>query len=135
MPTDKITLAHLPCTHEGKAPRRIVESRGEMAILHPAGPVYNPVYFDLQPGSGNVRGRHYHKTKTETFYVIAGSCRLSYMDLDTGEAGTVAARKGDMLTIMPRCAHSLEALESCSVIEFSLEDVEYTEDTVGYFMG
>jgi dTDP-4-dehydrorhamnose 3,5-epimerase-like enzyme len=132
MDTDKITIAHLPDRIDGNSPRRIVELRGEMAILHPVGPVYNPVYFDAEPGPGNVRGQHYHKTKTEVFYVISGSCRLSYLDLDTGVAGKVTARPGDMVTIMPRCAHSLEALELCRVFEFSLHDVEYARDTVGY---
>jgi quercetin dioxygenase-like cupin family protein len=94
--------------------------------------VFNTVYFDLEPGAANVRGQHYHKTKTEVFYVISGSCRLSYLDLDTGLAGTVIAHPGDMVTIMSRCAHSLEALEFCRVFEFSLHDVAYASDTVKY---
>jgi len=132
VPTDKITIRSLPCRNEGKIPRRIVESRGEMAILHPAGPVYNPVHFDLAAGPGNLRGQHYHETKTEIFYIIAGSCRLTYVDLDDGGKGTIEAGSGDMVTILPRCAHSFEALEYCQVIEFSLQDVDYSVDTIPY---
>jgi quercetin dioxygenase-like cupin family protein len=134
MATDKISVSHLPCTKDGNSPRRIVEPRGEMAILHPAGPVYNPVYFDVLPGRANVRGQHYHKTKTEQFYIISGSCRLSYRDLDTGETGEITAQQGDTVTIMPGCAHSLEALEYCQAVEFSLHDVEYAADTIPYQM-
>jgi dTDP-4-dehydrorhamnose 3,5-epimerase-like enzyme len=129
MATDKIVITRLPCGNEGNVPRRILESRGEMAILHPVGPVYNPVYFDLKPGHGNVRGRHYHNTKTEIFYLISGSCRLTWLDLDTGEKGALEAHQGDLVTIKPRCAHRFEAMEYCQVVEFSKEDVEYSRDT------
>ncbi len=101
-----------------------------MAILHPSGPVYNPAYFDIRPGKDNIRGQHYHKSKTETFYVISGHCRIRYLDLDTGEIGSIEIRQSDMVTILPRCAHQIEAVEFCRVIEFSTEDVDYSADTV-----
>lgn len=130
--TEKIRVTPLPCSAEQKGPRRIIEPRGELAVLHPSGAVYNPAYFDIRPGQGNIRGRHYHKSKTEIFYVIAGSCRLTHLDLETREKGSLEVRKGDMVTIMPRCAHQIEALEFCQVIEFSIQDVGYSEDTVSY---
>jgi len=97
--------------------------------------VYNPAYFDVRPGEGNIRGQHYHKRKTETFYVISGHCRICYLDLETEETGSIEVRQGDMVTILPRCAHRIEALEFCRVIEFSTEDVGYSEDTVPYEIG
>ena len=130
--TEKITVTPLPRSAQQKGPRRIIEQRGELAILHPSGAVYNPAYFDIQPGQDNIRGRHYHKSKAEIFYVIAGSCRLTYLNLETREKGSLEAYKGDMVTIMPRCAHQIEALEFCQVIEFSTQDVDYSEDTVSY---
>ncbi|MBI4963297.1 MAG: cupin domain-containing protein [Desulfomonile tiedjei] len=130
--SEKIRLTFLPSRAEKDSPRRIVEQRGEMAILHPVGPVYNPVYFDLHPGEGNIRGRHYHKSKTEMFYVISGHCRISYFDLETGAKGSLEMRQGDMATVLPNCAHQLEAVEFCQVIEFSTDDVDYSEDTMPY---
>jgi len=132
---DKIRVTPLPCCAQQKGPRRIIEQRGELAVLHPSGPVYNPAYFDVRPGEGNIRGQHYHKRKTETFYVISGHCRICYLDLETEETGSIEVRQGDMVTILPRCAHRIEALEFCRVIEFSTEDVGYSEDTVPYEIG
>jgi len=130
--TKKMKVIPLPSCAQQTGAQRIIEQRGELAILHPSGPVYNPVYLDIHPGDGNTRGQHYHKSKTETFYVISGHCRISYFDLDTGEKGSIEARAGDMVTIMPRCAHKMEAVQFCQVIEFSIEEVDYPADTVPY---
>lgn len=40
--------------------------------------------------------------------------------------------QGDMITVGPRCAHQLAEIEFSRVVEFSLEDVDYTGDTVAY---
>jgi mannose-6-phosphate isomerase-like protein (cupin superfamily) len=130
--TKKIIVAPLPCSEHQAGPQRIIEDRGELAILHPSGPVYNPAYFDVRAGEGNIRGRHYHQSKTETFYVISGHCRIRYLDLDTGEKGGLDVRQGDMVTILPHCAHQIEAVEFSQVIEFSMDEVDYAEDTVPY---
>jgi len=130
--TAKIRLKRISFSAVEKRPRRIVEDRGELAILHPMGPVYNPCYFDLHPGIGLFRGSHYHGSKTEVFYVISGLCRIRYVDVATGENGLIQAQCGDMITIMPMCAHRMEAVKFCQGIEFSLEDVDYEADTTAY---
>ena len=128
----KIRLKRISFSVAKKVPRRIVEDRGELAILHPMGPVYNPCYFDLHAGTGLFRGSHYHRSKTEIFYVISGLCLVRYVDVDTGENGLIQAQSGDMITIMPMCAHRMEAVKFCQGIEFSLEDVDYQADTTAY---
>jgi mannose-6-phosphate isomerase-like protein (cupin superfamily) len=130
--TDKISVLALPTAGSAPEPRRIVEDRGEMALLRPTGAVYNPVYFDIRPGDGYVRGGHFHRVKTEIFYVISGSCRLSFLDLETGKSGALTLRAGEMVTMEARCAHRMEAVEFCRVLEFSTVDVDYSEDTVPY---
>ena len=130
--TAKIHLKRISFSAVEKRPRRIVEDRGELAILHPMGPVYNPCYFDLHPGSSLFRGSHYHRSKTEVFYVISGLCLVRYVDVATGEDGLIQAQSGDMITIMPMCAHRMEAVKFCQGIEFSLEDVDYEADTTAY---
>ena len=57
---------------------------------------------------------------------------MTFVDLDTGRAGDFQVSAGDMVTIMPMCAHRMDAIEYCQVIEFSLEDVDYSADTVPY---
>ncbi|MBI5570588.1 MAG: WxcM-like domain-containing protein [Desulfomonile tiedjei] len=127
-----IRVESLPLRTQGRVPRRICEDRGELAVLHPVGPVYNPVYFDLHPGEDRSRGGHYHKSKTEFCYVISGSCSVEYLDLNTGEQGFVEAHHGDRITIGPRCAHRMQAVKFCQCLEFSADDVDYAEDTVSY---
>jgi mannose-6-phosphate isomerase-like protein (cupin superfamily) len=132
MESPKVQLIKLPRQGEGDAPHRLVEERGELAILHPHGPVFNPIYLDLRSGDGFFRGGHYHRTKTENFYVIDGNCLIRLVDIDTGERETVELRPGDLITISPRCAHLMEAVEFCRIVEFSLEAVEYSRDTVPF---
>jgi mannose-6-phosphate isomerase-like protein (cupin superfamily) len=132
MSTWKVRVQTLPVRKGGQGARRIVEERGELAILHPNGPVYNPVVFDLRPGPGYYRGGHYHKTKTETFYIVQGSCVVRYCDLQSGSEGRVEAGQGDLITISPGCAHRLEALEMCRVVEWSGDDTKHLDDTFLY---
>ncbi len=115
----KITIKSLPVRAEGPGPKRVREERGELAVLFPQGPVYNPVYFDIRPGPDHFRGSHYHLDRVEHFYIIQGTCRLHYVDLDTEEKGTLTVSQGDLITVRPGCAHRLEALELCRAVEFS----------------
>lgn len=103
-----------------------------MAVLQPSGPVFNPIYFDLHPGEGLFRGGHYHKNQTENFYIVRGSCRIRYVDLETRDEGTVEAAEGDLVTISPACAHQVEAIEFLQVIEFAKQDVSHEDDTYRY---
>jgi len=132
MRSSKVRVRSLPVRTEGDDPRRVVEERGELVLLHPHGPVYDPLYFDIRPGRGLWRGSHYHKTKTENFYIISGACRLRIVDLDTSEEETLDLREGDLVTVSPGCAHRMEALDFCRVVEFSLEEVDYARDTFPY---
>jgi mannose-6-phosphate isomerase-like protein (cupin superfamily) len=128
----KIHIDRIASSTDNAGPRRIIEDRGELAILRPVGPVYNPCYFDIKPGEDRSRGEHYHRSKTEVFYVISGSCHVRFVDLETGQTGDFQVSAGDMVTIMPKCAHRMDSIEFCQVVEFSLEDVDYKADTVPY---
>jgi hypothetical protein len=54
------------------------------------------------------------------------------VDLETGQIGDFQVSAGDMVTIMPECAHRMDSIEFCQVVEFSLEDVDYKADTFAY---
>ena len=54
------------------------------------------------------------------------------MDIDSKEEGEVIAGPGDLVTILPKCAHILEAMQFCRVIEFSTEEIDYQMDTHSY---
>ncbi|MFH0821956.1 MAG: hypothetical protein V2B18_04345 [Pseudomonadota bacterium] len=132
MAGSKLDIVRLPLNGSSSGPKRIIEERGELVVLRPEGPVYNPVYFDIHPGVGRFRGSHYHVEKTEYFYVISGSCRIRHVDLETMENGFVIAVQGDMVTVAPHCAHILEAVEHCRVMEYSSTVVDYGKDTIPY---
>ena len=132
MSKPKARLTSLPIRKEAKGPCRIIDARGEFALLHPKGPVYNPIYFDVHAGPGLYRGGHYHDTKTENFFIISGACTIRYVDLDTGEKGQITAGPGDLVTILPNCAHIFEAVQFCRVIEFAENEVDFLKDTHPY---
>ncbi len=70
---------------------------------------------------------HYHKNKTETFYVIAGELLLQYslsLDVDSWHKNifhTIVLKKGDSFTISPYTAHRFTSnlSEPCDFIEIS----------------
>lgn len=98
--------------------------------------------------SGKWGSLHYHREKTETFYIIAGQVRVELINLWEGyfhnmtekeqrtEIGVlqwkacenqVTMRPGDSLTIKPYTAHRVLAMGDSRIIEFSTEHRD--EDT------
>ncbi len=130
MKDSRAQVTRLPVELGDSSRFRVIEKRCELARIQPGGPVYDPVYFDLKPGNGFFRGGHYHKTATEFFYVISGSCRIKLEDTETGEKETLVVSQGDFMTIAPGLAHRFEAVEFCRMVEFSSKEADYHEDTV-----
>lgn len=132
MAEPKVTKRSLQRGRDVIGAKRVVEERGELAVLHPQGPVFNPVYFNLNPGPGFYRGGHYHNVKIETFYVISGTMRLRWIDLHDGREETMTVTEGDLVTIHPRCAHRIEAIETCRAIEYSTSAYDFPGDDHPY---
>jgi hypothetical protein len=116
--TDKISISALAVTQEFMRQRRLIQDRGELALIEDGMPIRHLGYFSLLPGSGFYRGGHYHLNKTEFFYIVAGRLRISLVDLDTGERSEVVLETGQRGMIGPRCAHRFQAELETQVIEY-----------------
>ena len=124
--TEKIEIKELPVTREFRRQRRLIEERGELALIEDGRSFRHLGYFSLLAGMSFYRGGHYHRRKVEHFYLIRGRITVRFVDLDTGARGTVELREGERVTIHPGCAHRFEAKEDAHVIEYydSLYDLE-----------
>ena len=64
---------------------------------------------------------HFHKDKTETFYVLEGTMDIKLRDLKTGQILDRKLIPGDSVTIYPLQAHSFKTVMEfpCKFIEVS----------------
>lgn len=118
MLTDKIQITTLPITDTFTQQRRLLQDRGELALIEDGTPFRHLGYFSLRPGSGFYRGGHYHLRKTEFFYVVGGRAHIRLVDLDTGQRSETVLEAGQRVKIKPRCAHRFEAEQEVHVIEY-----------------
>jgi len=116
--TDKIQIQELPVTDEFIKQKRLIQERGELALIEDGKPFQHLGYFSLKKGRGYYRGGHYHRDKVEHFYVVRGRLRILLVDLDTEQRHTVILREGQRATIYPNCAHRFEAEQEAQVIEY-----------------
>jgi dTDP-4-dehydrorhamnose 3,5-epimerase-like enzyme len=66
-----------------------------------------------------VRANHYHERRNESLYVIRGSLRGVFIDIDTNERSEFELVRGDLVEIAPRCAHAFVSHEPSELIEFA----------------
>jgi L-fuculose-phosphate aldolase len=115
---EKIEIEELPLTDRFLRRKRLVQERGELALIEDGPAIRHLGYFSLKKGEGYFRGGHAHEKKTERFYIISGSLRLQYVDLESGEKGEVPLHSGMRVAVHPRCAHRFRAREDAQVIEY-----------------
>lgn len=125
---DKYKLDALPITKDFLKEKRLLEKRGELALISDGQAINHLGYFSLEKGNGYCRGRHYHKKKIEQFYIIAGSLTVLLVDLDSKEKEEISITSGNRLTIFPRCAHVFYAKELSQVIEYYATPYDSTDD-------
>ena len=116
--TDKIQILTIPITDTFSQQRRLIQDRGELALIEDGMPFRHLGYFTLLPGPGFFRGGHYHLRKTEFFYIAQGTLRIQLVDLDTEERSEARLQTGHRVTIKPRCAHRFQAEQEAHVIEY-----------------
>lgn len=116
--TKKIHIEELPETEAFTQRKRLIQARGELALIEDGVVFRHLGYFSLKQGNGFYRGGHCHLRKIEHFYVIGGRIRILWADLETGERGRVEVRGGHCVQIEPNCAHRFEAIEDAQVIEY-----------------
>mgnify|MGYP003112317298 FL=1 len=88
------------------------------------------LYFDKGRGCSY----HYHKIKSETFYLQSGLILLNYGYADTLEdTAEILLTPGDTFEIMPLLRHRMFALKDSELFEFSTQHFE--EDSYRIFKG
>lgn len=131
--TEKIQIEELPVTDEFVRQKRLIQDRGELALIEDGKPFQHLGYFSLKKGKGYYRGGHYHRKKVEHFYVVSGRILVRFVDLDSGERSQVFLEEGQRVTIYPNCAHRFEAEKEAQVIEYynsiydPEDDIHYSE--------
>ena len=131
--TEKIQIEELPVTDEFVRQKRLIQDRGELALIEDGKPFQHLGYFSLKKGKGYYRGGHYHRKKVEHFYVLSGRILVRFVDLDSGERSQVFLEEGQRVTIYPNCAHRFEAEKEAQVIEYynsiydPEDDIHYSE--------
>lgn len=116
--TPKIKIKELPITDRFLRQKRLIQDRGELALIEDGQSIQHLTYFSLKPGDGYCRGNHYHLKKEEHFYVVSGRLRLRLADVASGDKSAVDVHAGQLVTIAPGCAHRFIALEEAQVIEY-----------------
>ncbi len=113
----KIEIETLPLTREFLPRKRLVEERGELALIEDGMSINHLGYFTLVQGKG-YRGGHFHRKKTEHFYVASGVLRVEFEDMETGRGGELILKEGQKAVIRPGCAHRFRAEKTARVIEY-----------------
>ncbi len=65
--TEKIHIEELPVTDEFVRKKRLIQDRGELALIEDGKPFQHLGYFSLKKGKGYYRGGHYHTKEGGTF--------------------------------------------------------------------
>jgi mannose-6-phosphate isomerase-like protein (cupin superfamily) len=125
---DKYKLDTLPITKDFLKEKRLLEKRGELALISDGMTINHLGYFSLGKGNGYFRGRHYHKNKVEHFYIISGSLTVLLMDVDSKEKEEILITAGNRLTIFPFRAHVFYAREFSQAIEYYASPYDPTDD-------
>ncbi len=115
----KILIEPLLITDEQIPIRRILQPRGELAIIEDGKAFKHLAYFTIFMDKDYFRGGHYHLKKLEHLYLIEGRLAVATVDLDTRESSEMELEAGSRVTIYPRCAHRLQAADPVvRVIEY-----------------
>jgi len=134
MSIQKIQLTELPITDQFLRQKRLIQERGELALIEDGMTIQHLGYFSLLAGNG-CRGGHYHKIKTEHFYVISGHILIDLVDVETNASEQIELKAGTKATIFPLLAHRFQAIQDAQVIEYyegifeATDDVSYNFDS------
>jgi dTDP-4-dehydrorhamnose 3,5-epimerase-like enzyme len=130
---DKFKIEIFPITKDFLREKRYIDERGELVLLADGEEIRHITFFTLKPGKTFFRGGHYHKKKTEKFYVISGKLNIHVVDVDTKEKDIIEIIAGQRVTIYPFCAHKFQAITESHVIEYYAsvydkdDDVRFTD--------
>lgn len=104
------------------------DSRGRLVqVVHEGFSQIN-ILTSLQ---NTVRGGHYHKERTEAFYVISGSVKVNFNR--DAEAEERVFNVGDAFLVFPNVTHSMMFPEDCVLLQMYDLPVEYEDGTKDIF--
>ena len=83
----------------------------------------NPLYCGkvLEIRQGKRCSLHYHKLKTESFYLHKGRLRIRVMATEDSAIEEFDIAAGDCMDVAPGLVHQMEALEDAELFEFSTQ--------------
>lgn len=81
----------------------------------------------LEFNKGFYSSLHFHKIKTETWYVLSGNLTIEYLD-EKGETKLRDLLPGDVVHIDPGVVHKVIAKEDIKILEVSTQHFE--EDSI-----
>jgi mannose-6-phosphate isomerase-like protein (cupin superfamily) len=87
----------------------------------------NPLYCGkiLEIRKGRRCSLHYHKLKTESFYLHKGRLKIRVRDsVDSDRLDEFEISPGDCMDVAPGFVHQMEALEDSELFEFSTQHFE-----------
>lgn len=129
--TSKIEIRRLPVKDPPlTGGGRMRNQAGEMAQIV-SGPAFRFLAYIDFAQAGVERGNHVHERRIETVYVIRGSLRAVFHDLDTSVTEHLALAAGDLVVVQQRCAHAYRAEEFAQAVEFAPEPYD-PDDTARF---
>jgi dTDP-4-dehydrorhamnose 3,5-epimerase-like enzyme len=114
---DRISIERLPETKEIDGAKRWNEERGEFAQISYREDIGHVAVFELK--KGHFRGSHFHKEKEEVFYIVGGTIRAIFMDMDTKEQEEHILEKGHRVRVKTGAAHIFYGIDDALVVEYS----------------
>ena len=125
---DKFKIEIIPITKDFLREKRFIEERGELVLLADGDEIRHITFFTLNPGKDFFRGGHFHKKKTEKFYVVSGRLNILIVDVHTKEKDIIEIIAGQRVTIYPFCAHKFQAITESHVIEYYASAYDINDD-------
>jgi dTDP-4-dehydrorhamnose 3,5-epimerase-like enzyme len=125
---NKYIVEEIPITSEFLKEKRLIDERGDLALLADGEEIRHITYFSLKPGKMFFRGGHYHKRKIEKFYVVSGNANILIQDVETKENDVLDVSVGNRVTIFPMCAHKFYAITPVQIIEYYSTPYDQDDD-------
>ena len=124
----KYTIETLPVTKKFLREKRLLEERGELALIADGEEIKHITFFSLNPGPNFFRGGHFHKKKIERFYIVSGNLKIFLADVTTREKDVIEVTAGQKVIIYPMCAHKFQAITPSQVIEYYAASYDAKDD-------
>jgi len=119
---DMITIEKLPNTKDVDGAKWWVEEKGVFAQIAYKEEIRHLAFFELKKGF--FRGSHVHKQKEESFYVISGTIRSIFRDMETLMQEEHILVKGDRIRVKTNCGHIFYGINDSLVVEYSPQEYD-----------